>query len=85
MSIHGTGARCFLEEILFIKMDRINAGELDIPPIKVDGNIIVDGNHRYIVGQITGTNIPTMSWRGDANNVIPWSEVKLDDVDWGNR
>jgi len=30
-------------------IDRLNAGE-QAPPIKMDGNVIVDGNHRYIAG-----------------------------------
>jgi hypothetical protein len=35
-------------------IDRLNAGEL-APSIKMDGNIIVDGNHRYIAGVVQGT------------------------------
>jgi len=33
---------------------RLNAGEI-APPIKRDGNVIVDGNHRYIAGLVQGT------------------------------
>jgi len=35
-------------------VDRLNAGE-KAPPIKMDGNVIVDGNHRYIAGKLQGT------------------------------
>ncbi len=34
-------------------VDQLAAGS-PAPPIKVDGSIIVDGNHRYIAGQIRG-------------------------------
>jgi len=33
---------------------RLNAGE-KAPPIKIDGDVIVDGNHRYIAGKMQGT------------------------------
>jgi len=35
-------------------VDRLNAGE-KAPPIKMDSNVIVDGNHRYIAGKVQGT------------------------------
>jgi len=33
---------------------RLNAGK-KAPPIKMDGKVIVDGNHRYIAGLVQGT------------------------------
>lgn len=37
-------------------VDQLAAGSPP-PPIEVDGSIIVDGNHRYIAGQIMGQPI----------------------------
>ena len=34
----------------------LEAGETP-PPIKVDGNIIVDGNHSYIAGRLFGKEL----------------------------
>src|SRR5438105_15014134 len=31
-----------------------HAGEVP-PPIRVDGDVIVDGNHRYVAGRLVGT------------------------------
>ena len=67
-------------------VNRILAGETDIPPIKADGNIIVDGNHRYISSRITDTPINTTQWSGgNPNRVISWMHIKLDTFNWGNR
>jgi RHS repeat-associated protein len=32
------------------------------PPIQVDGNVIVDGNHRYIAGLLCGKPVPIQPW-----------------------
>ncbi|HGN3019302.1 TPA: RHS repeat-associated core domain-containing protein, partial [Pseudomonas aeruginosa] len=48
-------------------VDRLLKGDV-APPIKVDGNIIVESNHRYVAGKIVGK--------------IP--ETKVDTFDWGN-
>jgi len=67
-------------------VDRILQGEINIPSIKVDGNIIVDGNHRYIASQIAGIGIKTQQWAGArVDKVIAWGKVFIDSVDWGNR
>ncbi|WP_249897346.1 hypothetical protein [Paenibacillus sp. PK3_47] len=42
---------------------RLSDGEAP-PPIKVDNNIIVDGNHRYISGRVSGVDIPTTPYPG---------------------
>lgn len=67
-------------------VDRILNGEVDIPNIKVDGNIIVDGNHRYIASLITGVPVGIQKWvGGNSENVIEWMDVIIDAIDWGNR
>ncbi len=67
-------------------VDRILAGEIDIPPIKVDGNIIVDGNHRYIASRIAGIEIGIQQWYGARlEKVKEWINVFIDTLDWGNR
>lgn len=74
------------EVVIQYYVDRILAGETDIPPIKVDGNIIVDGNHRYIASRIANIEIKTMPWKGgNPDKVINWMDVILDSIDWGNR
>lgn len=56
------------------------------PPIKVDGNIIVDGNHRYVAGRVYGQEPPITPWPGgNPSSVIPWDDVKIDPQDWGNK
>ncbi len=55
-------------------------GETDVPPIKVDGN------HRYIAYRLAGIDIAIISWNGgNIDKVINWLDIKIDDVDWGNR
>ena len=67
-------------------VDRILQGEINIPPIKVDGNIIVDGNHRYIASRIAGVEIGIQQWTGARiDKVIEWIKIFIDSVDWGNR
>ncbi|PYE42108.1 RHS repeat-associated core domain-containing protein [Paenibacillus barcinonensis] len=64
---------------------RLAEGEVP-PPIKVDNNIIVDGNHRYISGRVAGIDIPTTPYSGGkTDKVIRWEDVKIDPYDWGNR
>jgi RHS repeat-associated protein len=67
-------------------VDRILLGENNIPPIKVDGNIIVDGNHRYIASRIAGVEIGIQQWTGARiDKVVEWIKIFIDSVDWGNR
>ena len=64
--------------------EKIMNGETDVPPIKVDGNIIVNGNHRYIVCRLAGIDIGIIPWSGgNIDKVISWLDIKIDDVDWG--
>ncbi|VAV95903.1 hypothetical protein MNBD_ACTINO02-1315, partial [hydrothermal vent metagenome] len=63
-------------------VDQLAAGS-PAPPILVDGSIIVDGNHRYIAGQIMGETPAILPWPGGVpDRVTPsWKQV-VDLVDW---
>jgi hypothetical protein len=68
-------------------VDRLLKGDV-APPIKMDGNIIVDGNHRYIAAKILGRSpevAPGALSPSKAGQTKPVSDVKIDPVDWGNR
>ncbi len=68
-------------------VDRLLEGDV-APPIKMDGNVIVDGNHRYIAAKILGRNPDVTPGALSPNKVgqtKPVSELKVDQVDWGNR
>jgi hypothetical protein len=61
-------------------VDRILRGEINIPPIKVDGN------HRYIASRIAGVEIGIQQWTGARiDKVVEWIKIFIDSVDWGNR
>lgn len=65
---------------------RVENGDRVIPPIKTDGNIIVDGNHRYIVGKLCKINVPiTPSNAPNGLLRYPMSQIQLSPFDWGNR
>jgi RHS repeat-associated protein len=57
-------------------VDKLLSGEV-APAIKVDGQIIVDGNHRYIAGRILGQEPAIQPWLGGRGPVVPWSEIKI--------
>jgi hypothetical protein len=62
-------------------VDKLLAGEVP-PAIKVDGSMIVDGNHRYIAGRILGQEPPVIEWLGGRpGGAIPWSDIKISS-DW---
>ncbi|MEE4860972.1 filamentous hemagglutinin N-terminal domain-containing protein [Pseudomonas alliivorans] len=68
-------------------VDRLLKGDV-APPIKMDGNIIVDGNHRYIAAKILGRSpevAPGTLSPSKVGQTKPVSDVKIDPVDWGNR
>ena len=63
-------------------VDQLAAGS-PAPPIKVDGSIIVNGNHRYIAGQIMGETPEIQPWSGGVpSRVIPWWKQIIDPTDW---
>jgi hypothetical protein len=61
-------------------VDRLIAGEV-APAIKVDGAIIVDGNHRYIAGRVMGREPAIQPWAGGRGPIVPWNEIKIS-PDW---
>lgn len=66
-------------------VDRLEAGHVP-PPIKVDGDMLVEGNHRYIAGRVFGREPPVMNWAGGRpHEAISWDAVPIDPKDWGNR
>ncbi|MED5463616.1 MAG: RHS repeat-associated core domain-containing protein [Myxococcota bacterium] len=69
-------------------VDRLAAGDR-APPIKVDGGVIVDGNHRYVSGRLFGrepAQTPgTRAVHRAKESGRSWSDVFLDAVDWGNK
>jgi len=68
-------------------VDRIRTGQTP-PAIKVDGNIIVDGNHRYAAGVLTGkapATTPGVASPTQIRNAKPFGEIKVDPKDWGNH
>ncbi|MCT5828024.1 DUF637 domain-containing protein [Pseudomonas aeruginosa] len=68
-------------------VDRLLKGDV-APAIKMDGNVIVDGNHRYIAAKILGRNLDVTPGSLSPNKVHqtkPVSELKIDQVDWGNK
>jgi hypothetical protein len=53
------------------------------PAIKVDGKIIVDGNHRYVAGRIFGQEPAIQPWAGgNPSRVIPWDKLPISPNDW---
>ncbi|RDA69977.1 hypothetical protein DVH07_05055 [Hafnia paralvei] len=68
-------------------VDRLLKGDI-APPIKVDGNVIVDGNHRYISGKVLGVTPETTPGTlplSKSADVKPISSIGVSDIDWGNR
>ncbi len=63
-------------------VDRLRAGEI-APPIKVDGKMIVDGNHRYVAGRIVGQEPAVQPWIGGRpDRAVPWDKIKIDPKPW---
>ncbi len=57
-------------------VDRLLAGEV-APAIKVDGQIIVDGNHRYIAARILGQEPAIQPWGGGRGPAVPWDRIMI--------
>jgi RHS repeat-associated protein len=63
-------------------VDKLLAGEV-APAIKVDGRMIVDGNHRYIAGRILGQEPAIQPWAGGRpGSFIPWDTIPIDPKAW---
>jgi len=53
----------------------------------MDGNVIVDGNHRYIAGVVQGTMPEVVAGTmapSKTSQIQPIHSIKIDTVDWGN-
>jgi hypothetical protein len=63
-------------------VDKLLAGEV-APAIKVDGKIIVDGNHRYIAGRIVGQEPAVQPWAGgNPSRIISWEQLPVSPNSW---
>ncbi len=63
-------------------VDKLLAGEA-APAIKVDGGMIVDGNHRYIAGRIVGQEPPVIQWLGGRpGSAVPWANLPVKPEAW---
>jgi hypothetical protein len=63
-------------------VDKLLAGEV-APAIKVDGRMIIDGNHRYMAGRILGKEPAIQPWAGGRpDSIIPWNKIPIDPKAW---
>jgi len=52
-------------------------------PIRVDGNIVVDGNHRYIASLLCDTYQPVTPWQAPLTaEKYPMSDIRIDPTSW---
>jgi RHS repeat-associated protein len=66
-------------------VNRSLSGEIP-PAIRMEGNVLVDGVHRFIAGLITGTPAPIQSWIAPRSATLyDISRIYGDPTDWGNR
>ncbi|MEO7731247.1 MAG: hypothetical protein ABIY55_09765, partial [Kofleriaceae bacterium] len=66
-------------------VNRLLSGEV-APAIKVAGDVIVDGVHRYVAGSVVGRLPDFQEWLAPRNPIMyPLSNIVVDIYDWGNR
>jgi hypothetical protein len=68
-------------------VEKIKQGSLP-PAIKVFGDIIVDGNHRFISCKLCGIPVPTTPYTAPPSKVpyaYPIRLINIDGFDWGNK
>lgn len=54
--------------------------------IKVEGNIICDGHHRYIASLLANYNLELISWPLQSEVIIiDWNTVSFEEIDWDNE
>ena len=73
--------------VIQVFANRIENGQ-NPPPITIDGNIIVDGNHRYIAALLCGRSVAANQGTAPLTRkqlAIPISQIRIDLVDYGNR
>ena len=57
--------------------------DIKIPSIKVEGNFICDGHHRYVASLLANYPLERILWvTTSATTVIDWKTVSFDDSDW---
>ena len=63
-------------------VDKLIAGET-APAIKVDGHMIVDGNHRYIAGKIVDREPAIQQWAGGRPaSAVLWEKLPINPEAW---
>lgn len=63
-------------------VNKLLAGQV-APAIKVDGRMLVDGNHRYISGRIVGQEPAVQRWSGGRpEDAVPWTTIPIDPESW---
>jgi hypothetical protein len=63
-------------------VDMLQGGQ-EPPSIKVDGNMIVDGNHRYIAARVLRIEPPVQIWAGGRpHDAIAWDQIPVDPKFW---
>jgi hypothetical protein len=63
-------------------VDELLSGNVP-PAIKVDGGMLVDGNHRYIAGRIVGKEPPIQEWLGGRpQDAVDWNHIKIKPEAW---
>lgn len=68
-------------------VDRLLNGDI-APAIKMDGNVIVDGNHRYIAAKVLGREsdvVPGVLTPYKAEKKRPTASLEISPLDWGNK
>lgn len=63
-------------------VDMLRAGKVP-PPIRVDGQIIVDGNHRYIAQRLLNIEPQIQPYPGGhPERAVPWEVLKISPYPW---
>ncbi|MGY1446341.1 DUF637 domain-containing protein [Pseudomonas chlororaphis] len=68
-------------------VDRLLKGDI-APPIKMDGDVIVDGNHRYIAAKVLGREVevnPGVLTDYKASKKRPTVSLEISPLDWGSK
>ena len=56
---------------------------IKFPGIKVDGDVIIDGHHRYLASLIAGVSLEVYpSYKTSATAVADWTAVEIVEEDW---
>lgn len=56
---------------------------IEFPSIKVDGNLIIDGHHRYVASLLVGKKLNRIpSQKTSATIIYQWDSIVLASEDW---